>query len=191
MTDGPFRNAELSSRWKQYGSDLVSDATIPGERVNQACHSMLGDVDLKAFGLLLKDLKALADRAQMDLDPVSSVEAMLVSHLNSPLTDIFQKHLLANLRDKMAIDDALDKALPSTIEEWIASTKNRLDEECIRARDLDDMSHNDFDKGIQRNREAFASINLDALRQALTSGDKRAFKHSSQNTTGVDEGPEE
>ena len=43
MTDGPFRNAELSSRWKQYGRDLVSDAASADERTLQACHSMVGD----------------------------------------------------------------------------------------------------------------------------------------------------
>ncbi len=47
MTDGPFRNSELSSRWKRYGKDLVSDATSSEERTAQACHSMLGDVDMK------------------------------------------------------------------------------------------------------------------------------------------------
>jgi len=26
MTDGPFRNSELSAKWKRYGEDLVSDA---------------------------------------------------------------------------------------------------------------------------------------------------------------------
>ena len=96
MTDGPFKNAVLSSRWKQYGKDLVSDAASSEERAAQACHSILGDVDLKALGPLLSALKAQAQRTQMDLDPVSSVEAVFESHAKSPLTDILQKHLIAN-----------------------------------------------------------------------------------------------
>ena len=36
MTDGPFKNAALSSRWKQYGKDLVSDAASSEERAAQA-----------------------------------------------------------------------------------------------------------------------------------------------------------
>ncbi|TIQ69727.1 MAG: hypothetical protein E5X64_40760, partial [Mesorhizobium sp.] len=52
MTDGPFRNAELPSRWKRYGQELVSDAASPEERTMHACHSMIGDVDLRAFSPL-------------------------------------------------------------------------------------------------------------------------------------------
>ena len=69
MTDGPFRNAELRSRWKRYGQDLVSDAVSAEERMAQACHSMIGDVDMKAFSPLFGDLKAHAEHTQIDLRP--------------------------------------------------------------------------------------------------------------------------
>ncbi|HBQ50327.1 MAG: hypothetical protein ABJ388_17765 [Alphaproteobacteria bacterium] len=191
MTDGPFRNAELSSRWKQYGKDLVSDATSLEERTAQACHSMIGTDDLPAISTILADIKAHAQRPQMDLDAISSMEALFESHPKSPLTDTLQKHLIANLRDQMPLGTALDQALPSTVADWIGITKNRLDEECIRARDLGDMNENDYRKGIERNRETFANINSDALCDALTTGDKRAFKQAQQKKTGVDEGPDE
>ena len=61
MTDGPFRNAELPSRWKRYGQELVSDAASPEERTTQAGHSMIGDVDMKVFSPLFNELKAHAD----------------------------------------------------------------------------------------------------------------------------------
>ena len=67
MTDGPFKNAELSSRWKQYGKDLVSDAASPDERAAQACHSVLGDVDMNTLGLLVRALEAHAHQAQVNL----------------------------------------------------------------------------------------------------------------------------
>ena len=76
MSDGPFRNAELPSSWKRYGQDLVSDATSREERTTQACHSMIGDVDMKTFSPLFDELKAHADRPQMDLDPVTAVETI-------------------------------------------------------------------------------------------------------------------
>ena len=191
MTDGPFRNAALSSRWKQYGKDLVNDAICPEERVAQACHSMLGDVDAKAIGSLLSALQADAQRAQIQLDQVSSTEADFDRHAKSPLTDILRKHLIANLRDQMPSDQAREQALWSTVQEWTAITKNRLDEECIRARDVGDMSHERYRKGIDRNQQTFDAIAVNALCEALLSGNPGAFKQATRKKTGVDEGPDE
>lgn len=191
MTDGPFRNAELSSRWKRYGQDLVSDAVSAEERMTQACHSMIGDVDMKAFSPLFGDLKAHAERTQMDLDPVSEVETIFESHPTSPLADALQRHLIANLLDQMPIGEALNRSLESTAKEWISTTTNRLDEECIRARELGDMKREDYHKGIERNRETFAAIKPNELCDALATGNKSAFRQAVQKKAGVDEGPEE
>ncbi|WP_409191982.1 hypothetical protein [Bradyrhizobium sp. RDM4] len=191
MSDGPFRNAELPSSWKRYGRDLVSDAASREERAAQACHSMVGDVDMKTFSPLLDELKAHADRPQMDLDPVTAVETIFETHPTSPLMDTLQRHLIANLRDQIRPEKALDQALNSTAKEWISTTKNRLDEECIRARELGDMSREDYSKGIERNRETFAAIKPSELCNALITGNKRAFRQAVQKKAGVDEGPEE
>ncbi|OJU02080.1 MAG: hypothetical protein BGN87_19785 [Rhizobiales bacterium 65-79] len=191
MTDGPFRNAELPSSWKRYGQDLVSDATSREERTTQACHSMIGDVDMKTFSPLFDELKTHADRPQMDLDPVTAVETIFEAHPTSPLADTLQRHLIANLRDQLPPEKALDQALDSTTKEWIGTTKNRLDEECIRARELGDMSREDYQKGIERNRETFAAIKPSELCDALATGNKRAFRQAVEKKAGVDEGPEE
>ncbi|MER9216460.1 hypothetical protein NKI54_31385 [Mesorhizobium sp. M0663] len=191
MTDGPFRNAELPSRWKRYGQELVSDAASLEERTMHACHSMVGDVDMKAFSPLFDELKTHAVRAQMDLDPVTMVETIFENHAPSPLADTFQRHLIANLRDQISPDRALSEALETTAKEWIGTTKNRLDEECIRARELGDMSREDYRKGIERNRETFAAIKSSELSDALATGNKRAFRQAVQKNGGVDVGPEE
>ena len=191
MTDGPFRNATLSSRWKQYGKDLVNDAVSSEERAAQARRSMLGDVDAKAIGSLLSTLKEDAQHPQVDLDPISSAEAIFDRYTKSPVTDTLQKHLIANLRDQIPNGHALDQALWSTVTEWTAITKNRLDEECIRARDLGDMSHEHYRKGIDRNQETFDGIRTNELYHALLSGSPSAFNQASRKKTGVDEGPDE
>ena len=191
MTDGPFRNAALSSRWKRYGQDLISDAASPEERTTQACHSMVGDVDMEAFSPLFDELKGHAERAQMDLDPVTVIEAIFDGHPTSPLADTLQRHLIANLRDQLPPERALDQALASMAQEWIDTTKNRLDEECIRARDLGDMRGDDYRKGIERNRETFAAIRAGDLCNAFATGNTRAFKQATEKKVGVDEGPDE
>lgn len=191
MTDGPFRNAELSIHWKRYGEDLVSDAASPEERAKQACHAMMDGVVMKVFSPLLNELKAHAERPQMDLDPVTAVETIFENHPASPLADTLQRHLTANLRDQVTPVEALDQALSSMAKEWIGTTKNRLDEECIRARDLGDMRHEDYRQGIERNRETFAAIKPSELRDALVASNKRAFSQAVQKKNDVDEGPEE
>lgn len=190
MTDGPFRNAELPSRWKRYGQELVSDATSLEERTMQACHSMIGDVDMKTFSPLFNELKVHAERPQMDLDPVTAVETIFENHAPSPLVDTLQRHLIANLRDQISLEKALDPALEGAANEWIGTTKNRLDEECIRARELGDMSLEDYRKGIERNQETFAAIKPSEISDALATGNKRAFSRTVQKKAGVDEGPE-
>ena len=191
MTDGPFRNIELSKRWKQYGRDLVSDAASVDERTLQSCHSMVGDLNLSEISSLLIAIKRHAARPQMDLDMKSAAETLFESCPKSPLTDTLQKHLMANLYERMPLDTALDQALQSTVADWIGITKNRLDEQCIRARDLGDMSQDDYRKGIERNAETFAGIDRSGLCDALVNGDKRAFKRAQQKKKGVDEGPDE
>jgi len=191
MTDGPFRNAELSSRWKQYGRDLVSDAASVDERTLQACHSMVGDLNLSEISGLLIAIRRHAARSQMDLDIMSPVETLFENSPKSPLTDTLQKHLMANLYERMPLDTALDQALQSTVADWIGVTKNRLDEQCIRARDLGDMNQDDYRKSIERNAETFAGMDRRVLSDALANADKRAFKQAQQKKTGVDEGPDE
>lgn len=191
MSDGPFRNTMLSSRWKSYGQKLVSDAMTAQERTAQACHSMIGDVDMKTFHPLFSELKAHAERPQMDLDPVAAIETIFNNRPILPLVDVLQRHLVANLRDHVPPEKALDQALDSTAKEWTGIIKNRLDEECIRARDRGDMRLADYRKGIERNHETFSAIKSNELCAALASGNKRAFHPVIQKKSGVDEGPEE
>ncbi|TXR50494.1 hypothetical protein [Phyllobacterium endophyticum] len=189
MTDGPFRNAPLSSRWKRYGQDLVSDAVSKDDRVKQACHSMLGDVDMKAFERLYSELNEKASRDQLDLDCVASTETIFDTHESSSLSEVLKANMLCNLREKLTERDALDAALASTVLDWIDMTKNRLDEDCIRARDVGDMSRSDYNKGMKRNGETFASIDAAQLRRALAESNKNAFKPVARRN--VDESPDD
>src|SRR3546814_16379195 len=79
MTDGPFRNAELSGSWKQYGEDLVSDAASPGERTARICASLLGDVAWDSISPLLKQLDARARNSQPQLEPFATARTNVVA----------------------------------------------------------------------------------------------------------------
>lgn len=189
MTDGPFRNSALSNKWKQYGRDLVNDAVSQDERVKQACHSMLGAIDMKAFDRLYRELDARASRDQMDLDAIAATESIFDNNERSSLGDALERNLLCNLREGISEQKSLDLALGSAVSELIGNAKNRIDEECIRARDVGDMSRSDFIKGVQRNLETFSSIDVGSLCAALENGNKNAFRRTARKD--VNDGPDE
>jgi hypothetical protein len=187
MTDGPFRNSALSNKWKQYGQDLVSDAVSQDERVKQACHSVLGGI--KEFDRLYSELDARASRDQMDLDSVAATEAIFDNNERSTLGDALERNLLCNLREGMTERKSLDLALEQAVSELLANAKNRIDEECIRARDVGDMSRSDFSKGLQRNQETFAAIEIGSVCAALENGNKNAFRRTARKD--VNDGPDD
>lgn len=187
MTDGPFRNSAITTRWKHYGQDLVSDAVSAEERVKQACHSVLGDI--KFFDQLYRELDARASHDQMDLDSVAATETIFDNNERSTLGDALERNLLCNLREGMPERQSLDLALEQAVGEFLANAKNRIDEECIRARDVGDMSRSDFSKGLKRNQETFAAIDVDSVCAALENGDKNAFRRTVRKD--VNDGPED
>jgi hypothetical protein len=189
MTDGPFRNSALTSKWKQYGRALVNDAASQNERANQACHSVLGGIDMKAFDRLYRELDYRASRDQMDLDSVAAMESIFDNYERSSFSDALERNLLCNLREGMSERKSLGAALGSAVSELLENAKNLIHEECLRARDVRDMSQSDFAKGIQRNRETFASIDVGSICAALENGNKNAFRRTAR--TDVNDGPDE
>ena len=189
MTDGPFRNLRLSSRWKMFGEQLVSDAASPAERVNQACHSMMTDAGVAEFTSLVRDLDVCAAQPQMTLDPIGDIETIIEGHPMSPLSDILRRTLLAKMRDGLSLPTALQPAMNETIREWVGIVRNRLDEHCIQARDNGDMSRVEYQIGLSRNAEAFSAIDVEKLSQAIKEGNRTVFRTLKQ--LGVDEGPEQ
>lgn len=188
MTDGPFRNLRLSNRWKKFGEQLVSDAASHAERVNQACHSMITDAGMKEFTSMVQELSGYLAQSQLSLDPVGDVETVIERHPMSSLSDILRRTIIAEIEKGLPRTEALQTAMKATTREWVGIVKNRLDEDCIQARDLGDMSRVDYQKGLERNAEAFSGIDLEKLCRAMQDGDRRAFTSPKHMT--VDEGPE-
>jgi hypothetical protein len=191
MTDGPFKNSDLSGRWKRYGKDLVNDAASQDERSAQMCVSVLGDLDLKTVSGTLGELRAHFEQGQMAFDPMESVRGILDKYDKSPAADLLERSLRVQLREQPSGTAALHEAVNEMRNELLNIAKNRIDEECIRARDIGDMNQESYRKALDRNRETASAVNRNALRDALFSGNKDAFKRGAKNKKGVDEGPDE
>ena len=91
----------------------------------------------------------------------------------------------------MSYDEALGQALSETVVDRIEITKNRLDEECILARDRGEMTSEECQKAIERNDEIFSVIQTNELCHALITGKRQAFNWATLKKRGVDEGPDE
>lgn len=189
MTDGPFRNLPLNAAWKRYGDDLVNDAKSKDERVARASDAMLAGANLDAISALTNALQEYADRLQLDFDPLGSIERILQEYSQSGLADDLARNLMANLSDHESLSAALDAALAGVTENLIASSKNRLDEHCIRSRDFSDMTAADYRKALARNQETFAAVDAGKIAQALRTGNRRAFSVDLKKKVGVNDGP--
>lgn len=190
MTDGPFRNLPLSAAWKRYGEDLVNDAKSKDERIARAGDAVLAGANIDEFSALTVALQEYADRLQLNLDPLGAIECILQEHSQAGIANELGRNLVANLSYYDSISDALGAALAQTTEDLVISSKNRLDEDCMRSRDLGDMNEKNYRKALVRNGEAFAGLDADKIAGALRSGNRHAFSAALQKKVGVDDGPD-
>ncbi len=192
MTDGPFRNAVLSGAWKRYGRNLANDACSLNDRAVQVCRSIVGDIQLKEVNALLSDLKSLAQRSQMDLDPGASIDMIFARHTRSPLIDTLERHFAVQILNGLSLGNALDKVVQRTVSGLIKEAKERMIDECASARDKGDISLKEYSKLLDRNAEAFnaAMGHHDLMCQALLEG-RKVLKSATRKKDGLEDGPEE
>lgn len=190
MTDGPFRNSALSSRWKSYGEDLVNEATPLEECAASASHSILGGIAWDDLSSLLNALREGLEGAQLGLDPAGVASSIFDAHVPAPFHDSLQRHLEATIRESPQVDGLVDMALREAVNDLIDTAKSRIEEECIRSRDAGDMGWKKYEVAVRRNTETFNQIDAAALARAISSGARGAFKAALRKKTGTDEGPE-
>lgn len=187
MTDGPFKNAALSSRWKRYGDALINDAMSSNERTERVHSAILKDLCTKESRALITELDTYVKRLQKDLLPREAVNAIFDKHPKTPQADILQKFLSANLARPMGVESAWHFAFDSFVKHEAYGTENRMVEQCMSARDRGDLPN--YSKAVERNHEAFAGLNHGRIRDDLLSG-KSASKFAIAKHSSIDDGPE-
>ena len=75
---------------------------------------MLGDLAVKAIASLLGALKTKALLPQLELDPVSSIEAVFAVSPKSFFTDALLRNLIANHRERMPAGEHGPRAAKSS-----------------------------------------------------------------------------
>lgn len=189
MSDGPFKNLKLCRRWKRFVEAVQNDAFGSNECCALASDALVREILTDDVQPLLADLQAYARREQLDFDPLSSVESIFNGHSKMPFADTLQKEVVFRLSELIAPSNALWQALDASVSNQISVVRNRIEEECIRAREVGEMRQDQFDYTVTQASATFDLLARNKICEALLAGDKKAFKGAVSKKKGLDEGP--
>lgn len=188
MTDGPFKNLQLTKRWKKFAELAHNETVEPDNKRVAACNAIVRDVLIESNRALLSTLVTHFSRAQLELDLASSVEAIFSCHSKSPFGDSLQRELAFRLNGSMPMA-AYDEAIKATVIQYAKEVGNRIEEECLRSHELGDMKRSDLSLTVSQAKSTLNSLDIDKLSRVILSGDKDAFKEAASKQEGIDEGP--
>jgi hypothetical protein len=188
MSDGPFKNLKLNRRWKRFAEAVQNAAFDHAECCAMASDALVREILTDGVLALLADLQAYASRKQLDLDLLSSVESIFNIHMKTPFTDTMQKEIAFCLSEQAVPADAVRQALKASVNEQISEAMNRIEEECIRAREVGEMWQDQFNHTVKQASATFNTLAIDKICEALLAGNKNAFKKAVSKKVGLDEG---
>ena len=189
MSDGPFKNVALGTRWKRFATAAHNDAADPTERCALATDAIVHEILTEETQALLSDLFAYARADQLNLSPLSSIEGIFHRHIKTAFGDTLQREVFFRLADHMPVSDAIDQALEASLDDHLRRARDRMEEECIRAREAGALRHDHFPHTVARANAAFDALPKHEICDALRRGDRTAFKTAASKHRGLDEGP--
>jgi hypothetical protein len=189
MTDGPFKNLKLGVRWKRFAEAVQNDAMDATKRCGLASDALVREILSDDNSDLLAALQRHVGQRQLDIDPGSSVESIFGSHRKTPFADSLQREMAFRLGKGASLELAMGQALQASLSDQISVAKNRIEEECIRAREAGEMRQTQFDCVISQAKKAFEALDKETICDALRAGSKDAFKGAASKKEDIDEGP--
>ena len=189
MSDGPFRHLRLSTHWKRLVAAACNDAVDQFERCGLAKDALTREILTDENSALLREIRAYARCGQLDMDPNSPVDTIFGSHPKTAFGDILQSQMAFRVADHMTPDVALDRALEASVHEHTAKAKSRILDECIRALECGELTQDQYDRMVAHVNATFDALTETDICDALSAGDRNAFKADASKRTGLDEGP--
>lgn len=189
MSDGPFKNLKLGTRWKRFAEAVQNEAFDSSACCALASHALLNEILTDSVRAILAALRAYASRQQLDIDPLSSVESIFNDHMKTPFSDSLQKQVVFRLSDQVTPADAVRQALEASVSEHSSDARNRIVDECIRARETGEMRQDQYSRAVSNVKTIFGLLAKNEVCEALHVGNKNAFKDAVSKKQGLDEGP--
>lgn len=190
MSDGPFKNLRLGSRWKRFAEAVQNDAVAQASRCALASDALVREILTDGTRTLLADLHAYCDRQQLDLDPLASVERIFDDHSKTSFTDTLHRELAFRVNEQLPPPIAIGQALEAAVGQQIREAKSRIEEECIRACESREMMPEQLDRTVTQANAALDDLAQDEICNALRADNKNAFKDAVLKKEGLDEGPD-
>lgn len=188
MTDGPFKNRKLDSRWRRFAEASQNEAASPEECVAVASDALARHLVTREHVKALQEITEHLGQAQLELDPLVSIETILDRYEKTPFLDILQKQLLYQVAHDTARGDAIAPALDAAIDAQIGEIRNRLHEECIHAQEEGELTREAADRARGKIDTALDAVECQKVRDALLEGRKDAFEKDLSKSDSVDEG---
>ncbi|MEQ9247381.1 MAG: hypothetical protein RLO21_15460 [Nitratireductor sp.] len=189
MSDGPFTNFTLGSRWKRFAEAAENEATHITQRCALASDAILREILTEDNQALLIDLVAYAQRRQLDIDPRSRVVSIFESHSMTPFADILMKHVLVLLSDQSSMEFTIAQAIEEAVSDQIKIAKSRIEEECIRAREHGSMHADQFERTTAQIKATFDVLDKDHICRSVQGCNKNAFKEATVKQADENDGP--
>lgn len=189
MSDGPFKNLKLGTRWKRFAEAVQNESFDSSACCALASHALMHEILTDSFRAILAALQAYASRKQLDLDPSSSVGSIFNDHMKTPFSDTLQKQIAFRLSDQVAPADAVRQALEASVNEHSSDARNRIVDEFIRARETGEIRQDQYSHAVNNVKAIFGSLAKNEVCEALHVGNKNAFKDAVSKKQGLDEGP--
>ncbi len=188
MTDGPFKNAQLPSRWKKFGDSLLDDAADPEYCTERAEHALMRDLPV-SFRVMVQEIDQAIKRSFSDDLARLAVLAVIDKHCKSPTpySDTLQRYLSAYISRPMSIETAVTLALDSTIKREANKIRVRMGDEIEHARDRRTLKEVDYKKA-SANLSCLYNINIAKIREDVRNN-KKAPKAAALRKLGDDDGP--
>ena len=189
MPDGPFKNLKLGRRWSRFVTASHNEAFDGTQRCALASDALLRDMLTDADQALLTDLQTFERQPQCDLEALPLVKSLFQKRRKTAFAEILEKELSFRLSDRMTFGSALQRAIQASVDCYINRARNRIQEECIRARDSGEMLQDDYKRTVTSASTAFDAMSKYKICDALLTRDKNAFENDASKKNGIDEGP--
>lgn len=186
VTDGPYKNAALTARWKRVGNALENDAMSPNERTERVESALSKDLP-KEFRALVQELAQCVKNLD-EGSPRSAVSDIFENHPTSPLANTLKLFLNSNLTRPMEASMILDCAVDNTIKKEMYSARNHMVEESMHARDRRELTADRYYTVLTRLDETMNGINVSKLRDDVMTN-KTPPRATLVKKTGIDDGP--
>lgn len=189
MSDGPFKNLNLTKLWKKFAIAVQNDACGRAECLGFASDALLRDILTANVEHLLLDLQAYASREQLGLDVRLAIEKIFDSYSKTPFIDTLQKEIALRLNEQISSSEAIKQALAAAVAEQISIVKNRIEDECVCAHDFRGMWPEEFCRAVNESNAILDALAINEICEAILGRDKDFYKSAVSKKQGIEEGP--